>query len=261
MSHPSPPGSHQTALVPLSVWPLNAPDLIDSGKRVDIGTFCAALIYYDRVLVNITTRPEFAEFLRWFIERNSYNENLSLMRDGEVGFYDYAFSVSPVLNGGTYSLWNVQDELQAQPGTFEARVLSHPAVTAVFGNARQREKLYKACRGQVIEAHAGDFTDAVMNARSDLTDPVRAAHAVQARWMRCTRLDGWALRPTSWQQSGPIRTGANRSPSTLTSWSSRRLLVRASTSTSAFRLAELPHPIACCNLQAHCGLTSTCRGR
>ena len=66
-------------------------------------------------------------------------------------------AVSPVLNGGTYSLWNVQDELQAQPGTFEARVLSHPAVTAVFGNARQREKLYKACRGQ-IEAHAGDFT-------------------------------------------------------------------------------------------------------
>ena len=83
MSHPSPPGSHHTALVPLSVWPLNAPDLIDSGKHVDIGTFCAALIYYDRVLVNITTQPQFAEFLRWFIERNSYDDLLSLMRDGE----------------------------------------------------------------------------------------------------------------------------------------------------------------------------------
>lgn len=170
---------HRSALVPISAWAYNATDLALAGRAVDIGLLAEALIYYDRVLVNITTQPEFAEFLGWFEERGVFNELLALLRDGTITVYDYAFAALPALKNGVYLFVNIQDGLQAKRGSFEQRVLAHDAVRRGLPRARSREKLYKAVRGKVIEAHADDFGIAVDNAREDLSNPERVALTVQ----------------------------------------------------------------------------------
>ena len=171
---------YTTALVPISTWCYNSPDVRAAGRSVDIGLFAEALIYYDRVAVSITTQPEFAEFLRWFIDAGCFDDLLALLRDGTIKIYDYSFATLAVENVGVYSLANVQDGIQAESDTFEQRVLYHQALQKVLPRARQRERLYKAVRGNVIEAKAADFDKAIENAREDLRDPRRTSLIIQA---------------------------------------------------------------------------------
>lgn len=171
---------HTTALVPISTWCYNSPDVRAAGRGVDIGLFAEALIYYDHVAVSITTQPEFAEFLRWFINAGCFEDLLALLRDGTIKLYDYSFATLAVDNGGVYSLVNVQDGIQAEPNTFERRVLYHQAVQNVLPRSRQGERLYKAVRGNVIEAKAADFDKVIENAREDLKDPRRTSLIIQA---------------------------------------------------------------------------------
>ncbi len=171
---------HTTALVPISTWCYNSPDVRVTGRGVDIGLFAEALIYYDRIAVSITTQPEFAEFLRWFIDANCYDELLALISDGTVKIYDYAFSTLAGSKDGVYMLINIQDQLQAQPNSFDRRVLYHPVIQEVLPKARQRERLYKAIQGNVIEVKAADFGKAIDNAREDLRDPRRTSLIIQA---------------------------------------------------------------------------------
>lgn len=171
---------HTTAVVPISTWCYNSPDVRAGGRGVDIGLFAEALIYYDRVAVNLTTQPQFAEFLRWFRDAGCFNDLLALLGEGTVKIYDYAFATLAIEKVGVYSLFNIQDQVQAEPGTFERRVLYHQAVQDVLPNARQRERLYKAVRGNVIEAKSADFSRAVENAREDLQDPRRTGLIIQA---------------------------------------------------------------------------------
>lgn len=171
---------HTTALVPISTWCYNSPDVRAAGRSVDIGLFAEALIYYDRVAVSITTQPEFAEFLRWFIDAGRFDDLLALVADGTIKIYDYAFATLAVEKDGVYSLFNIQDQIQAEADTFEQRVLYHQAVQEALPNASQRERLYKAVRGNVFEAKAADFSKAVENAREDLRDPRRTSLIIQA---------------------------------------------------------------------------------
>ncbi len=171
---------HTTAIVPISTWCFNSPDVRADGRSVDIGLFAEALIYYDCVAVNVSSQPQFAEFLRWFLDTGCFDDLLALLREGAVKIYDYSFATLAIEKEGVYSLINIQDQVQAEPGTFEQRVLYHQAVESTLPNARLRERLYKAVRGNVIEAKAADFSKAVENAREDLRDPRRTGLIIQS---------------------------------------------------------------------------------
>lgn len=58
---------HTTALVPIESWAYQSPDLRAVGKQVDVGLFAESLVYYDAVLLNISTQPQLAELLRWLL--------------------------------------------------------------------------------------------------------------------------------------------------------------------------------------------------
>ncbi|HWP93383.1 MAG TPA: hypothetical protein VNN20_14410 [Thermodesulfobacteriota bacterium] len=75
---------HTTALVPLESWCYNSPELRASGKSIDVGLLVEALIYYDRVIVNVGNQPQFAELLNWFIAQKKYNDFLALVNDGVI---------------------------------------------------------------------------------------------------------------------------------------------------------------------------------
>ena len=127
---------HKTALVPLESWCYNSPELHASGKSIDIGLLAEALIYYDTALINVSTQPQFAELLNWFIAQNKFNDFLALVNDGSIKIYDYAFISTAVLKEGAYVLLNLQDEMQAKPNSFEQRYLYHDVIQTCLNNSR-----------------------------------------------------------------------------------------------------------------------------
>lgn len=172
---------HKKALVPLESWCYASPELRAVGRTIDIGLFAESLIYYDSVLINPTNQPQLAEFLRWFEQQNRLDDLFALMNDGTIKVYEYAFLTTAIKKEGVYSIWNMQDELQAKPNTFEQRFLYHPSVETVLpSKARHRKKVYEAFRGNVIEVKADEFGRALENARKDYHDPRRNTLLVQA---------------------------------------------------------------------------------
>ena len=105
---------------------------------------------------------------------------MAMVREGTVKLYDYAFATTAIEKGGVYSIWNLQDSSQARTGTFEQRFLYHPSVEGVLPTkSRHRKRIYEAFRGNVIEAHAEEFSAPVENARSDYKDPRRNSLVLQ----------------------------------------------------------------------------------
>lgn len=171
---------HTTVLLPLESWAYAAPELVGSEKKIDIGLFAEALIYYDCVIVNPSNQLQLAEFINWFIQQGCIDEFYSFLQEGELKIYDYAFMATAIKKGDIYSLWNIQDPIQAKENTFEQRFLYHESIEQLFPKSRYRAKLYNALRDNVVEVKAGEFSNAIENARDDFNDPRRNAIVVQA---------------------------------------------------------------------------------
>jgi len=172
--------NHTTAFVPIESWCYSSPELRASGKSIDIGLLAESLIYYDTVILNIVNQPQLAELLGWFVKQNKYNEFLSLIDCGVIKIYEYAFMTSAVKKDGLFSLFNLQDKIQAKPNTFEQRFLYHDSISSCLKNSRQRKKLYQVLRENIIEVKADGFGSSLENARNDWDNPKRNSLIVQA---------------------------------------------------------------------------------
>jgi len=172
--------NHTKTLVPISTWCYCSPELGYEGHSIDIGLLAEALIYYENVLVNITTQPQFATLIEWFIKQGKYDKFLSLVSDGTIQFYDYSFHTAAVNKDGVMSIWNIVDPIEEQPNTFEQRFLYHKSVQAVLPTGRKRKHFYTALRNSIIEVKSPEFEAAIENARKDHKEPRRNALILQA---------------------------------------------------------------------------------
>jgi hypothetical protein len=171
---------NRTVLVPLESWAYSSPELMLSGRQIDIGLFAEALIYYDTVLVNPSNQYQLADFISWFIKQGSLNDFYMLLNEGDLKIYEYSFISTAIEKDGEYSLWNIQDTLQAKKDSFEERFLYHSSIEELFSKSRQRKHLYSAFRDNVIEVKSDDFGSAIENARADFTDARRNSLIVQS---------------------------------------------------------------------------------
>lgn len=171
---------HSTALVPIETWAYGSLDLRANSVSIDKGLLAEALLYYDHVVVNVTTQSQFAAMLGWFLEQGEFDTLIRLIEDDTLRIYDYAFSTTAIrVPDGSYALMNVQDNLQKEPNTFERRVLYHDAVSEVLSGS-QRRRLYGVLRDRVIEVKAADYETGVFAAREDLWNPDRCNLILQA---------------------------------------------------------------------------------
>jgi len=189
--------SHTRALVPIESWCYGSPELLARGTPIDIGLLAEALIYYDQVLFNVSSPPQFASILEWFIRQDRYDNLLELFCEDTIQVYEYSFVSAPIFDGKKkiYSLWNVQDEMQGKEDSFEQRFLYHEDIKKLLPKARHRQGLYQALRGKVIEAKAADFGSAIENARDDFSDTHRNALIVQAFLNELYRFKGLGKPP------------------------------------------------------------------
>jgi len=158
-----------------------SPELLRSGKKIDMGLFAEALIYYERVFVIPGNEVMFTDFVSWFVKQGKYNEMLALIREGILNFYHYAFASTAVqLPDGKYSAMNIQDQEQATVSTFEKRFLSTNRLGTILPHTRQRARLYRDISGRITEVKAEALGSFVLNAQDDFHNPNRAALLVQA---------------------------------------------------------------------------------
>lgn len=174
--------AHARALVPIESWCFNSPELLTQGKSVDLGLLAEALIYYDQVLFNVADQPQFAAVLEWFLRQNCFSDLLKLFQDGTLYVYEYSFLPASVYDekNDQYFLYNLEDEEQQKPNSFERRFLYHSAVQNLIIKGRHRNQLYRVLRDRVIEAKAREFEDAIHVSRKDFGDVYRNSLIVQS---------------------------------------------------------------------------------
>ena len=56
--------SHRLALVPLEAWAFSSVDVKAGGRDVDIGLLAEALIYYDSVMMSVSSQAQLATIIR-----------------------------------------------------------------------------------------------------------------------------------------------------------------------------------------------------
>ena len=187
---------HSVTLVPIEAWCYNSPELVRVGKRTDLGLFAEALIYYDKVIVDISNHAQFLEFVSWFVSQDMLADLIELLKQEIIRVHHCAFWTMAVQKEGTYSVWNMQDENQASQETFKSRILYHKDLKNYVAHAKKRARLYKAAEKRVIEVKASSFEDAIENARRDFADPRRCALVMQALVDEVSPLMGWTRPPT-----------------------------------------------------------------
>jgi hypothetical protein len=171
---------HSTALVPIEAWGYSSPELKAAGGNCDPGLLAEALIYYERVLLNLTTETQWADLLIWLLATKRYEDFVALVRAKEIVVYDYSFFTAPLeQRNGEYSLWNVQDPVQAKPGTFVERIMEKPVVRDALRNQRRHKILLEALQDRIIEVKSDEFGPSIENARIDVIDPRRNAVIIQ----------------------------------------------------------------------------------
>lgn len=158
---------HSTTLVPIDTWCYASPELKFNGRKVDMGIFAEALLYYDEVIIAPSTPEVFLDFIIHFYKNSELDILFNLLNNGSLKIYDYAFIATGIEHKGEYSIWNVQDAKQEKPNSFEERYLYNESIDKLFPKGRHRKKFYDTIRGNYTEVKAFEFNNAIENARAD----------------------------------------------------------------------------------------------
>lgn len=170
---------HRTALVPISTWEYQSPELYQRGVQTDVGLLAEALVYYEKLLVYPGNPHEFASLVRWFVQRGLINNLLALLRDGTIQIYYYAFSVQVFMDGSPFSLLNITDEVMSKPNSFARRYVDNGILINEFPSHVEFDQFRKAIEGRIIEVKVEDFGPTVENANADYFNPKRNALLTQ----------------------------------------------------------------------------------
>lgn len=132
--------------------------------------------------LNLGNQVQFAHLLQWFLAHSNFSTFLSLFDDEIVKIYDYSFITSAikVKEPHTYEIWNIQDPIQTQKGSFARRYLYSPQIDKILPKSRDRKKLYRSVSQKSIEIKSDEMEGVIENARQDCADPERSALIIQA---------------------------------------------------------------------------------
>jgi hypothetical protein len=171
---------HTVALAPLASGYFQSPELLLQGRLADTGLLAEALIYYDRILVNVENPHQFANLISWLIQQGlSFDDLISLFREETLQIYNYSFTTNPYVDptNGDFSiqgLYNIQDEAMLKPNAFEERFLGFEKLRLCFPDSKHFDQFCAALSGRVIDVKASEIGGvAINNALSDFVNPQR----------------------------------------------------------------------------------------
>jgi hypothetical protein len=128
-------------LVPLEPWIGNGLDLRVKGKSADLGAFAESLVYYDQVLLNMTSRDQMSALLGWLAASDCIPLFMELLENSVVIPYYYDFFVTPIYipENDAYSLrYNIQEKADSRFGLFRDTVIGRIDYFIVKRKEQQR---------------------------------------------------------------------------------------------------------------------------
>ena len=172
---------HSLAFVPVGTGYVQSTDLFARRRPVDTGLLAEALIYFDRLFINVETPDQFAQLVSWLIQQGLSVANIiALFQDGVFNIYDFAFTTNPFVTFQQpsqiqiHDLLHFQDPAMAAPNSFTKRYLEHGPLRDCFDIQSQFELFVKAVEDHVIEVKADDVgAGPIQNAYSDFVNPER----------------------------------------------------------------------------------------
>ena len=171
---------HSVTVVPLETWAYHAPRLARDGIHADVGGLAEALIYYDRILVNVQHPHELEALVARFAREGAGDLLIRLFEEGTLRPYHFAFHSATILRpDGVREAWNVQGKDQAEPRWFGRGLLSKASLKGVLSPI-QRKRLLSLLEDRVIELKASDFAGVIKGALDDVHDPAGSVLLVQA---------------------------------------------------------------------------------
>lgn len=116
---------HTLAFVPLSAGYVQSMDLFARGRKVDTGLLAEALIYFDRLLINVENPDQFSQLFSLLIQQGlSVADIIALFDDGTFNVYDFAFTTHPYVTFQQArsihinDLVHVQDPIMVEQNSF-----------------------------------------------------------------------------------------------------------------------------------------------
>lgn len=177
---------HSIAFVPLGASYLQSTDLLARKRPVDTGLLGEALVYYDRVLLNVENPQQFTQLISWLIQQGLPADTISsFFRDGVFQICDFAFTTNPYvefrgeavqING----LFHMQDQRMEKPNSFYERYVEFGPLRQVFKTTAQFDALASSLENRVVEIKADEVgAPAINNAYNDFFNPERSALMAQ----------------------------------------------------------------------------------
>jgi len=177
---------HSIAFVPLGSSYLQSTDLLARNRPVDTGLLAEALVYYDRILLNVENPQQFSQLISWLIQQGLPADAISnLFYDGILQVCDFAFTTNPYteFHGETvqiHGLMHFQDQRMARPNSFHERYVEFEPMRKVFESNSQFETFAASLENRVIEIKADDVgAPPIDNAYHDFLRPDRSALMAQ----------------------------------------------------------------------------------
>lgn len=193
---------HSLALVPLAAGYHQSPDVFARGRSVDTGLLAEALIYYDRVLINIDNPIRFCDLISLLVQQGlPASDIISLFRDGTLQVLNFAFTTNPHVEfreSGLHihGLYNIQDQQMLKANSFVERFLGFEPLKGCFTDSSQYEDFCRALEGRVVEVKAADIgAAAINNAWQDFLNPERNELMAQQLVNEIYRLRGLGKAP------------------------------------------------------------------
>lgn len=178
---------HTLAFVPVDTGYVQSTDVYARGRSVDTGLLAEALVYYDRVLIHVTNRHQFADLISLLIQQGLSIANIiALFRDGVFSVYEFSFFTNPYVdfidddNLQIHGLFNGQDQSMVKPNSFLERFIESEPMRKVFDDHSDYEAFAASLDGRVIEVKADEIgASAINNAYKDFLNPERNALMAQ----------------------------------------------------------------------------------
>lgn len=171
--------ANNEVFVPLEPWFYQSPELLRVGRKVDIGLLAEAMIFYDRVYFGFSNDEQFARVVSWFKSQGRTTDLISLLSEGTLSPYYYAFYTLASEVDGVWGVINVQDEEAAASKVFYTRIAESNRVASLVQKRSLLRELINATMHHHVEVKADNFGPALSNAVSDYRDAERAAFLLQ----------------------------------------------------------------------------------
>ena len=204
--------NHEQAIVPIGAGPYHSPDLLDKGRIVDIGLLAESLLYYDRVVVDVTEAKQLEALITWFDEQAKVPDLIALIRDGTLSFLAYTFF--PILPssrhagiGNKFLSYGLSADKNNKPVCWPYEYVLGGALNNIIENHLYVKQLQSAISDHFLIRNDTEYRPGLQKVKADLGRLERFSLVVQSFIDELHEIRGLRLPPMAKISLQPIGIG------------------------------------------------------